>query len=35
MIGGGGSIKIVKTRDRETKDLEEKIIHLRKAIFLG
>lgn len=31
--GGGGSTKITKTKDRKTKDLDEKIIHLRKAIF--
>lgn len=31
--GGGGSIKITKTKERKTKDLDEKIIHLRKAVF--
>ena len=31
--GGGGSITITKTKERKTKDLDEKIIHLRKAIF--
>jgi hypothetical protein len=31
--GGGGSIKITTTKERKTKELDEKIIHLRKAVF--
>ena len=33
MRGGGGSIKITKSKAMATKELDEKIIHLRKAIF--
>ena len=31
--GGGGSTKITKSKAMATKELDEKIIHLRKAIF--
>jgi hypothetical protein len=31
--GGGGTTKITKTKERSTKELDEKVIHLRKAIF--
>lgn len=30
---GGGTIKTTKSKDMKTKELEEKIIHLRKALF--
>ena len=30
---GGGSVKITKSKEMQTKQLEERIIHLRRAIF--